>query len=339
MPTKKSKVRVGINGFGRIGRGFFREAVLRDDIEIVAINDLSPAPTRLHLLRFDSLRGRFEHDIKLKDNNFIFKGRPIKLFNERVPANIPWNEADVDIVLEASGCFVDQGQEHLHSGVKKVLISAPARNVDGVFIMGINEEKYDPKKHHVISNASCTVNCFSMMIKLLDDHFGLESCFITNVHSVSNMQGPQDADRNDLRLGRASGYNMVPHHPPAAETFYQVLPEFAGRVMTYTVRVPVPIGSMNDLSTRLKRRATVAEVNDIMCQASKRGRLSPYFEYTDEPIVSSDIVSSSASCIFDSGLTQVIGKSVRVVGWHDQEVGYNNRLLDLISYMGKKGLS
>jgi glyceraldehyde 3-phosphate dehydrogenase len=333
---RSTKWRVGINGFGRIGRAFFRAAAGCEDIEVVAINDLSDYATRLHLLRFDSLRGRLKYDVTLEKGNLLFEGRPIQLFTEAFPEHIPWDKAGVDFVLESTGRFVDQGHKHLRNGVKKVVISAPANEVDGVFVMGLNEDMYDPRRHHVISNASCTVNCFGMLIKLLDDTFGLESCLITNVHSISNQQGTQDADRKDLRLGRAAGYNMVPHHPGAAATFARVMPEFAGRVQDYTVRVPLPIGSLNDLSVRLRRPVTVQEVNDAMLQASHYGRFAPYLEYTDDPIVSTDIISSPASCIFDAGLTQVIGQHVRVVGWHDQEAGYTNRLIDLITYIGKE---
>lgn len=336
MSDKKPIIRVGINGFGRIGRNFFRVVMDRDDIQVVAINDLARPELLQHLLRFDSLRGHLGHDLGLEGDKFIFKGRQIPLFTKTEPAAIDWASVGADIILESTGRLVSRAHEHLQAGAKKVVISCPASDADGMFVMGLNEDTYDPKKHHVISNASCTVNCFGIMIKVLDDAFGLESALITNVHSVSRQQGTQDADHNDLRMARAAGINIVPQHPGAAQTLCRVMPEFTGRVLDYTLRVPVPIGSLNDLNVILKRPVSVQEVNEAMMQASQTDRFKRYLKCTDKPIVSTDIISYPASCIFDNGLTQAIGRHVRVVGWHDNEWGYSNRLVDLVAHIGNR---
>ncbi|HSX43600.1 MAG TPA: type I glyceraldehyde-3-phosphate dehydrogenase [Candidatus Saccharimonadales bacterium] len=332
-------LRVGINGFGRIGRNFFRAVMDRDDIEIVAINDLANSDIRIHLLQFDSLRGRLPGSVTLQNNKLMFRDKSIHMFTESSPAAIPWDEANVDIVLESTGKLMDKSYGHLKSGARQVVISCPAYDIDGVdgmFVMGINEDLFDPKIHSVISNASCTVNCFGLMVKVLDDAFGVQSGLITNVHSVSRQQGTQDADHKDFRMARAAGFNMVPQHPGATNAFAEVMPKFAGKLLDYTVRVPVPIGSMNDMSVVLNHPATVEEVNDAMKQGANSKRLRDYLQYVEDPIVSTDIISDKASCIFDAGLTQAMGTHIRVVGWHDNEWGYSNRLADLIAYVGEK---
>lgn len=330
------KIRVGINGFGRIGRSFFRAAISQPDIEVVAINDLAGTKTCAHLLQYDSLRGQLPEEITFEGDSIVYDGRLIKTFQESDPAKIDWANVGVDVVLEATGKLIDIAGEHLKGGAKKVIISCPAPHADGTFVMGINEDIYNPQTHHVISNASCTVNCMAMMVKVLDEAFGVQSGLITNIHSVSRQQGTQDADHKDLRMARAAGYNMVPHHPGASRVLGQVMPKFQNKINDYTLRVPVPIGSMIDLTVQMPGKHTVEEVNAAMKQAATTGRLAPYFEYTDAPIVSTDIISNPASCIFDAGLTQVMGDQVRVVGWHDNEWGYANRLVDLVAYTGNK---
>jgi glyceraldehyde 3-phosphate dehydrogenase len=334
MSVTTPQLRIGINGFGRIGRNFLRAALDRDDMQVVAINDLSPPRTLNHLLRFDSLRGRLKHDSYIEDDQLIINGQKIHLFSEADPADVQWQSAGADIILESTGRLAERAHEHLKNGVKKVVISSPSITADGMFVMSLNEETYDHTTQHVISNASCTVNCFGILLKILDDTFGVESAFISNIHSVSRQQGTQDMGHADLRMARAAGYNMVPQHPGAAQAFCRVMPQFTGKVEDYTLRVPVPIGSLNDISAVLKHPATAEEVNDAVHKASQGTRFKKYLEYVNEPIVSTDIISRAASCIFDAGLTQAIGTHVRVVGWHDNEWGYSNRLADLIAYIG-----
>lgn len=329
-------ISVGINGLGRIGRSFFR-AALAKGLEVVAINDLGNKEAIVHLLQYDSLRGKLPEKVRLEGDSIRIGDKVIKLFSEQDPIKLPWGEVGVDIVLESTGSLDKVARQHLESGAKKVVISSPAPAADAAFIMGINEDHYDPEKHHVISNASCTANCLAMMIKVLEDAFGgITSGLITNVHALSRLQATHDTYRNDLRLARAGGTNMVPHNPGLSEAVAQVMPEMRGILQDYTLRVPVQIGSLVDLTALIERPVSVEAVNAAMYQASAAGRLKPYLDYTKDPIVSSDIISDQASCIFDPSLTQAINCQIRVAGWHDNEWGYSHRLVDLVGHVGKR---
>ncbi|CAB4742761.1 MAG: type I glyceraldehyde-3-phosphate dehydrogenase [Actinobacteria bacterium] len=329
-------INVGINGFGRIGRNFFRAALTNPEINIVGINDLTPNETLAHLLKYDSILGRLGLPVTFTEDSITVDGKVIKTFSERDPANLPWAALAVDVVIESTGHFTkaaDAGK-HITAGAKKVIISAPASDEDITIVMGVNHEKYDPANHHIISNASCTTNCLAPMAKVLNDNWGIVKGLMTTIHAYTNDQVILDFPHKDLRRARAAATNMIPTSTGAAKAIALVLPELKGKLDGYAMRVPVPTGSATDLTVELAKEATAAEINAAM-KAAADGALKGYLSYTADPIVSSDIVTDPSSCIFDSGLTKVIGNQVKVVGWYDNEWGYSNRLVDLISYVGK----
>ena len=330
-------INVGINGFGRIGRNFFRASLTNPDINIVGINDLTPNKTLAHLLKYDSILGRLGLEVSFTEDSITVAGKTIKVFSERDPANLPWADLKADVVLESTGHFTkaaDAGK-HISAGAKKVIISAPASDEDVTIVMGVNHEKYDPANHHIISNASCTTNCLAPMAKVLQDNWGIVKGFMTTIHAYTNDQVILDFPHQDLRRSRAAAINMIPTSTGAAKAISLVLPELKGKLDGYAMRVPLPTGSATDLTVELAKEATVAEINAAMKYAAE-GSLKGYLSYTEDPIVSSDIVTDPSSCIFDSGLTKVIGNQVKIVGWYDNEWGYSNRLVDLISYVGAK---
>jgi glyceraldehyde 3-phosphate dehydrogenase len=331
--------RIGINGFGRIGRNYFRAALAQGaDLEIVAVNDLTSPEALAHLLKYDSVGGRLTETIEVKDGNIVVDGNIIKVLAERDPAKLPWGELGVDIVIESTGFFTKAAaaQKHIDAGAKKVLISAPASDEDITIVMGVNHELYDPAAHHIISNASCTTNCLGPLAKVINDSFGIERGLMTTIHAYTADQNLQDGPHSDLRRARAAAVNMVPTSTGAAKAIGLVLPELKGKLDGYAIRVPVPTGSATDLTVTVSRETTVAEVNAALKAASETEELKGLLTYTDEPIVSSDIVGDPASSIFDSGLTKVIGNQVKVVSWYDNEWGYSNRLVDLTELVAAK---
>ena len=330
-------VRVGINGFGRIGRNFFRAVQASGaDIEIVAVNDLTDNATLAHLLKYDSVLGRNAGEVTSTEDSIAVDGKAFRVFEERDPANLPWAEVGADIVIESTGFFTDatKAKAHVDQGAKKVIISAPAKNEDVTIVMGVNHEDYDPAKHTVISNASCTTNCLAPMAKALHDEFGIVKGLMTTIHAYTGDQNLLDGPHKDLRRARAAAINIVPTSTGAAKAISLVMPELKGKLDGFAVRVPVPTGSATDLTFEAGRETTVAEVNAAVKKAAE-GPLKGYLKYTEDPIVSSDIVTDPASCIFDAGLTKVIGNQVKVVGWYDNEWGYSNRLVDLVLLVGK----
>jgi glyceraldehyde 3-phosphate dehydrogenase len=331
--------RIGINGYGRIGRNYFRAALAQGaDIEIVAVNDLTSPEALAHLLKYDSVGGRLKETVEVKDGNIVVNGNVIKVLAERDPANLPWGELGVDIVIESTGFFTKAAaaQKHIDAGAKKVLISAPASDEDITIVMGVNHELYDPAAHNIISNASCTTNCLGPLAKVINDEFGIERGLMTTIHAYTADQNLQDGPHNDLRRARAAAINMVPTSTGAAKAIGLVLPELKGKLDGYAIRVPVPTGSATDLTVTISRETTVEEVNAALKKASESEALQGFLTYTDEPIVSSDIVGDPASSIFDSGLTKVIGNQVKVVSWYDNEWGYSNRLVDLTELVASK---
>jgi len=329
-------VRVGINGFGRIGRNFYRAAQAAGaDIEIVAVNDLTDNKTLAHLLKYDSILGRLAEDVSYDEGSITVGDKKIVAFEERDPAKLDWASVGADIVIESTGFFTDatKAKAHIDGGAKKVIISAPAKNEDVTIVMGVNHETYDPAAHTVISNASCTTNCLAPMAKALNDALGIEKGLMTTIHAYTQDQNLQDAPHSDLRRARAAAINIVPTSTGAAKAVSLVLPELKGKLDGFALRVPVPTGSATDLTFTASRETTVEEVNQIIKDASE-GPLKGYLVYTEDPIVSSDIVTDPASCVFDSGLTKVIGDQVKVVGWYDNEWGYSNRLVDLVAHVG-----
>jgi glyceraldehyde 3-phosphate dehydrogenase len=330
-------VRVGINGFGRIGRNFFRavralEASGGADIEIVGVNDLTDNKSLAHLLKFDSILGRLDADVSSTDTSIIVGDQEITAFAERDPAALKWGEIGADVVVESTGFFTDatKAKAHIDGGAKKVIISAPASNEDFTVVMGVNHQDYDPAKHHVISNASCTTNCLAPMAKALNDEFTIVKGLMTTIHAYTADQNLQDNIHKDPRRARAAAINLVPTSTGAAKAIGLVLPELKGKLDGYAVRVPVPTGSATDLTFEAGRETSVEEVNAAIEKAAD-GR---FLRYSTDPLVSSDIVTDPASCIFDAPLTKVIGNQVKVVGWYDNEWGYSNRLADLITHIG-----
>jgi glyceraldehyde 3-phosphate dehydrogenase len=331
-------VRVGINGFGRIGRNFFRAALQSGaDIEIVGINDLTDNATLAHLLKYDSILGRLGLPVTFTDDSITVDGKTIRVFSERDPANLPWGEVKADIVIESTGFFTKaaDAKKHIAAGAKKVIISAPATDEDITVVMGVNHEKYDAANHHVISNASCTTNCLAPMAKVLDEEFGIVRGLMTTIHAYTNDQSVLDQPHKDLRRSRAAAVSIIPSTTGAAKAISLVLPNLKGKLDGFALRVPVPTGSATDLTVELAREATAAEINAALKKAAE-GSLKGYLSYTEDPIVSADIVTDPSSCILDAGLTKVIGTTAKVVGWYDNEWGYSNRLVDLVGYVGKK---
>jgi len=330
-------VRVGINGFGRIGRNFFRAArAAGADLEVVGVNDLVPPATNAHLLKYDSTHGRLDATVISGESSITVDGKEIKVFAERDPGALPWGDLGVDVVVESTGFFTDgeQAAAHVKGGAPRVVISAPATNVDGTFCVGVNDDTFDGSKHTVVSNASCTTNCFVPMVKVLDDAFGVEKGLMTTVHAYTNDQNLLDLAHKDLRRSRAAAANITPSSTGAARATGLVLQAMQGKLDGTALRVPVQDGSITDLVAILGREVTVDEVNSAFEKAAQDGPLSKVLVYTDDPIVSSDIVGSPASCTFDSGLTMAMGSMVKVLGWYDNEWGYSNRLVDLALIVG-----
>ena len=325
-------IRVGINGFGRIGRNFFRaQNALGSDIEIVAFNDLGDAKTMAHLLRFDSNLGPFPGEVELRDGVLRAAGEDVRMLSERDPAALPWGELGVDVVLESTGFFTDRAgaQKHIDAGAKKVVISAPATDPDLTVVLGVNDDMYDPETHHIVSNASCTTNCVAPMAKILHELGVIESGFMTTIHAYTNDQVILDFPHKDLRRARAAAVNLIPTSTGAAKAIGLVLPDLQGKIDGVAVRAPVATGSLTDLVVRLGRDTTVDEVKDAFRAASTNGLLG-ILKYSEDPLVSTDIIGSAYSCIFDSELTMVRGSSVKVFGWYDNEWGYSCRLVDVI---------
>ena len=330
-------IRVGINGFGRIGRNFYRALLEQGsgDIEVVGFNDLGEPAMFAHLLKYDSILGRLRADVAATDDGIRVGDATLKAVAERNPADLPWKDWGVDVVLESTGLFTDaeKAKAHIEAGAQKVIISAPAKNEDITVVPGVNMTDYDPAKHTIISNASCTTNCLAPMAKVLNDTFGIERGLMTTIHAYTQDQNLQDGPHKDLRRARAAAINIVPTTTGAAKAIGLVLPELKGKLDGFAVRVPTPTGSATDLTVTLGREVTVEEVNAAF-QAAADGPLKGIVRYTEDEIVSSDIVTDPASCIFDAGLTRAIGNQVKIVGWYDNEWGYSNRLVDLIRHVG-----
>lgn len=330
-------LKVGVNGFGRIGRNFLRASLESgSDFEIVGINDLTDNATLAHLLKYDSILGRLSQSVTNTESSITVGGKTISVSAERDPANIPWGKLGVDVVVESTGIFTKaaDARKHLAAGAKKVIISAPATDEDITIVMGVNHDKYDPSKHNIISNASCTTNCLAPMAKVLNDEFGIVRGLMTTIHAYTNDQVILDFPHKDLRRSRAAALSIIPTSTGAAKAISLVLPELKGKLDGYALRVPVPTGSATDLTVELAKEVSVSEINSALKKASE-GSLKGYLTYTEDPIVSADIVTDPSSCILDAGLTKVIGTTAKVVGWYDNEWGYSNRLVDLIKYIGK----
>jgi glyceraldehyde 3-phosphate dehydrogenase len=329
-------IRVGVNGFGRIGRNFYR-AVLESgaDVELVAFNDLGDTATIAHLLKYDSILGRLPHEVKVSGDEVTVGDKVIRSFSERDPAKLPWGDLGADVVLESTGFFTDatRARAHLEGGARKVIITAPAKNEDVTLVLGVNGDTYHPARHDVISMASCTTNCLAPMAKVLHETLRIERGLMTTIHAYTQDQNLQDAPHKDLRRARAAALNIVPTSTGAARAIGLVLPELSGKLDGYALRVPVPTGSATDLTAIVSRDTTVEEVNAAFKEAAE-GRLAGIMSYTEEPIVSADIVTDPASCIIDAGLTKVIGNQVKTVGWYDNEWGFSNRLVDLVQMVG-----
>ena len=330
--------RVGINGFGRIGRNFFRAALEQGaDIEIVAVNDLTDNKTLAHLLKYDSITGRFQGEVSYDDEGIVVNGKHIKVLAQRNPADLPWGELGVEVVVESTGFFTDgeKAKAHLDAGAKKVVISAPAKNVDGTFVMGVNEDKYDGATMNIVSNASCTTNCLAPLAKVLEENFGIERGIMTTIHSYTGDQRVLDAPHTDLRRARAAALNMIPTKTGAAQAVALVLPELEGKFDGLAVRVPTPTGSLTDLTFIAKKEVSVEAVKAAV-KAAAEGELKGVLEYTEDPIVSSDIVGDPHTSIFDATETKVIGNLVKVLSWYDNEWGYSNALVRLTALVGSK---
>ncbi len=326
-------IRVGINGFGRIGRSFLRaQAEMGADLEIVAVNDLGDIKTMAHLLKYDSVQGRFPGEVKVEGDRIVAGGESFPVMAEKDPSALPWEKLGADVVLESTGVFRkrDQVQAHLDAGAKKVVISAPASDPDITIVLGVNDEQYDPEQHNIISNASCTTNCVAPMAKVLHENFVVEQGFMTTIHAYTNDQRILDFPHKDLRRARSAAINQIPTSTGAARAIGLVLPDLKGKIDGLSMRVPVPTGSITDLVVKLGKEASAEEINAAFKKAADNSSLKGYLEYTTDPIVSSDIVNSPYSCIFDSELTMASGNMAKVFGWYDNEWGYSCRLVDLI---------
>ena len=335
-------VRVGVNGFGRIGRNFWRAVDAQKvtgtaDVEIVAVNDITDNKSLAHLLKYDSILGRLPYDVSATDEDIVVDGKGFKGLAVRDPASLPWKDLGVDVVVESTGIFTkrEAAAKHLEAGAKKVIISAPATGEDITVVMGVNDGDYDGSQD-VISNASCTTNCLGPLAKVLDDLAGIEKGLMTTIHAYTQDQNLQDGPHKDLRRARAAALNMVPTSTGAAKAIGLVLPHLKGKLDGYAIRVPTPTGSATDLTVQVRNEVSVAEITEAYRAAAAEGPLKGYLTFTEAPIVSSDIVTDPSSCIFDSGLTKVIGNLVKVVGWYDNEWGYSNRLVDLTSLVASK---
>jgi glyceraldehyde 3-phosphate dehydrogenase len=330
-------IRVGINGFGRIGRNFFRAVQASGaDIEIVGVNDLTDNATLAHLLKYDSILGRLGHEVKATSDDITVGGKTFRATAERDPSKLAWGDIGADVVIESTGFFTDaqKAKAHVDAGAKKVVISAPAKNEDVTIVMGVNDNTYDAAKHTIISNASCTTNCLAPMAKVLNDTIGIERGLMTTIHAYTQDQNLQDGPHSDLRRARAAALNIVPTSTGAAKAVSLVLPELKGKLDGFALRVPIPTGSVTDLTVTVGRETTAAEVNAAF-KAAADGPLKGYLTYTEDEIVSSDIVTDPSSCTFDSKLTKVIGNQVKIIGWYDNEWGYSNRLVDLVKLVGQ----
>jgi len=331
-------IKVGINGFGRIGRNFYRAIIASGaDIEIVGVNDLTDNKTLAHLLKYDTVLGRFPLSVDFDDENIIVDGKKIRALAERNPADLPWAELGADIVIESTGFFTDatKAKAHIEAGAKKVIISAPAKNEDGTFVMGVNHESYDSATQHIISNASCTTNCLAPVAKALNDAIGIERGLMTTIHAYTGDQNLQDGPHRDLRRARAAAQNIVPTSTGAAKAVALVLPELKGKLDGFALRVPVITGSATDLTFTASREVTVDEVNAAV-KAAADGPLKGILEYVEDEIVSSDIVTNPHQSIFDSKLTKVSGDLVKIIAWYDNEWGYSNSLVALTAYVGER---
>jgi glyceraldehyde 3-phosphate dehydrogenase len=325
--------RVGINGFGRIGRNFYRAATQQGaEFEIVAANDLGDAKTMGHLLQYDSVLGRFGETVEASENAIRIGGKELRLFSEKDPGAIPWDEVGVDVVLESTGFFTKRegAEKHLRGEVRKVVISAPATNPDATLVLGVNDDDYDPDNHRIISNASCTTNCIAPMAKVLHDGFGIEQGFMTTIHAYTNDQQILDLPHKDLRRARAAAINLIPTSTGAARAIGLVLPDLKGKVDGMAMRAPVPTGSVVDFVVRLGRETSTDEVNEAFRSAADTGAMEGILQFSEDPLVSTDVVGSSYSCVFDSGLTMANGNMAKVLGWYDNEWGYSCRLVDFI---------
>ncbi|MBN9643435.1 type I glyceraldehyde-3-phosphate dehydrogenase [Corynebacterium mendelii] len=332
-------VRVGINGFGRIGRNFFRACMERGaDVEIVALNDLTDNKTLAHLLKYDSILGRLGKDVEFDDESITVGGKRMIVTAERDPKNLKWGEQNVDIVIESTGFFTDANaaKAHIEAGAKKVIISAPAKNEDATFVVGVNHTDYDPANHTIISNASCTTNCLAPMAKVLDDNFGIKCGLMTTIHAYTGDQRIHDAPHKDLRRARAAAVNIVPTSTGAAKAVALVLPQLKGKLDGFAMRVPVPTGSCTDLTFTAEKEVSVEAINEAMKKAAAEGPLKGILAYSEEPLVSTDIVTDPHASIFDSGMTRVIDDQVKVVSWYDNEWGYSNQLVTLTEYVGER---
>ena len=332
-------VKVGINGFGRIGRNFFRAARQQGlDWDLVAVNDITDAKTLAHLLKYDSVLGTFPGEVSATGKSIVVDGDELRVLAEKDPANLPWKELGARIVIESTGLFTNRedADKHIAAGAEKVIISAPAKGEDITIVLGVNDDRYDPKGHNVVSNASCTTNCVVPMAKVLDDAFEIEQGFMTTIHAYTNDQRILDLPHSDLRRARAAAINIIPTSTGAAKATGLVLPHLKGRLDGIAMRVPVPDGSVTDLVATLKREVTVEEVNAAYRAAAERGPLAGKLVYTEDPIVSSDIVGSSASCTFDALSTMAMGNVAKVIGWYDNEWGYSHRLVDLTALIASK---
>jgi glyceraldehyde 3-phosphate dehydrogenase len=332
-------VRIGINGFGRIGRNFFR-AILKQgaDVEVVSVNDITDAATLAHLLKYDSILGVLDQEVKATGDGISVNGKEFRVTAERDPAQLGWSKIGVDLVVESTGLFTDaeKAKKHIEAGAKKVIISAPAKGEDITIVLGVNHDKYDPAKHAVISNASCTTNCVVPMAKVLMDGFGIEKGLMTTCHAYTNDQNLLDLPHKDLRRARAAAINIVPSSTGAAKATSLAIPELKGKLDGFALRVPVPDGSVTDLVCVLQREASAEDVNRVFQQAAAEGPLKGILAYTEDPIVSGDVVGNPHSCVFDSLSTMAIGNLVKVIGWYDNEWGYSNRLVDLVTMVASK---
>jgi glyceraldehyde 3-phosphate dehydrogenase len=331
-------VRVGINGFGRIGRNYFRAALAKgSDIELVAVNDLTDNRALAHLLKYDSTTGTLKESVELEGNSIIVGGKPVQVLEQRDPAALGWGDLGVDIVIESTGRFTKaaDARKHLDAGAKKVIISAPASGEDGTFVMGVNEGSYDPESMHILSNASCTTNCLAPLAKVFNDAFGIENGLMTTVHAYTADQNLQDGPHSDLRRARAAALSIIPTSTGAAKAIGLVLPELKGKLDGFALRVPVPVGSITDLTVTSSRTVTVDEVKAAYREAAD-GPMSGILRYVEDPIVSSDIVGDPHSSLFDAELTRVVGNQVKLSSWYDNEWGYSNRLVDFTDYVAAR---
>jgi glyceraldehyde 3-phosphate dehydrogenase len=332
-----AKIRVGINGFGRIGRNFLRAQLEQSDFEIVAANDLGDANTMAYLLKHDSVLGTLDLPVEAGDGAIRVGGHEIKLLSERDPADLPWADLGVDVAIESTGLFTKRpdAEKHLQAGAKKVVISAPATDPDITLVLGVNDREYDPEQHHIVSNASCTTNCVAPVAKVLHEAYGIERGFMTTIHAYTNDQQVLDLPHKDLRRARAAAINLIPTSTGAARAIGVVMPDLKGKVDGMSMRAPVPTGSIVDLAVQVGAAPTVEQINELFRSQADTGDLEGILRYTDEPIVSTDIVHSSYSSIFDSGLTMANGNLVKVFSWYDNEWGYSCRLVDLVARIGQ----